>query len=500
MSSFILTTVVVSLSVSSAFLLPGADVSIQRPFSPLRSAVSRNHDGVLVKELDCELTKSTQIKAQAVAEDKKELVTRNLPRIRFKGLTTTRQKRQKIAEFDPKSSNRKTTASRGKSATMPGFSAETIALRDYKERLRAAERLTGRKHKESPKEVQKRKVSSAMKLYSNSANVPASLIQFWKDIGGYERLTPEDERILGTAVQHAIRLEKVLERLEAELGREPTDKEWCEASGMESIASIREDIESGVQAKNRLVLANIGLVQKVVNTYIRNGLTAQYNAADMVQQGILGLIRAAEKYEPDRGWRFSTYSMYWIRSAVKEAQVIQSRLISLPMKLRSQCDRLAREEKKLLRLLGKQPTVHQLSKVSGLSERQIARCSKALRVQCYSLDEPLKSTRASGERSKVSLAEIIDGQMDDEDCAKHARKILREDLIKAMKEHLSQEEVDLLLLRYGMKGKSARTGGGASLSELGAVYGYSVQKTYETIRKCLAKLRSIGYDNWVDLL
>jgi RNA polymerase sigma factor (sigma-70 family) len=370
-------------------------------------------------------------------------------RIQFRGLTTTstRKKLKPSSELvlhrplRTKSTNQQGEDSlaatqsltvRSKQSTMPGFGAETSGQRAHKDGIRLLERRSGRKLKESQEQLKQRINDSGSKLYVNSVNAPDSLVHFSRQIQRHKLLSHDEEKTLGLAIQEAIRLQRLHDLLEAKLDRVPTDMEWCAAAGIISVDELHQTMEDGRQAKNKLVVSNLRLVQKVVNTYIRNGLSPQYNAADLMQEGIMALIRAAEKYEPSRGWKFSTYGMYWIRSAVKEAQVFQSRLIPLPQKLRTNCERLVRVEKKLRQALGRYPTRTEVSKTLGLSEYQVDRCYQALQVQCYSLDQPSTFVLKPDEPSKFTLADEVNDRIDSGDFAKCSRVLLQEDIIAAM--------------------------------------------------------------------
>lgn len=102
-----------------------------------------------------------------------------------------------------------------------------------------------------------------------------------------DRITPKEEVELGTKTQEAIRILDLKEKLEERLNRQPTDEEWCAAAGKINMEAIRQALEEGLEAKNRLVTSNLRMVQGVVNIYIRNGLGGQYNAGDMMQEGIM---------------------------------------------------------------------------------------------------------------------------------------------------------------------------------------------------------------------
>jgi DNA-directed RNA polymerase sigma subunit (sigma70/sigma32) len=102
-----------------------------------------------------------------------------------------------------------------------------------------------------------------------------------------ERITPTEEIKLGRLTQEAIQLQSLYDDMVTKLQREPTDDEWCAASGKINMEAIRQALEQGIEAKNKLVTSNLRLVQGVVNVYIRNGLSGQYNAGDMMQEGVM---------------------------------------------------------------------------------------------------------------------------------------------------------------------------------------------------------------------
>lgn len=102
-----------------------------------------------------------------------------------------------------------------------------------------------------------------------------------------ERITANEEIQLGRLTQEAIQLQSLYDEMVKKLHREPTDDEWCAASGKINMEAIRQAMEEGIEAKNKLVTSNLRLVQGVVNVYIRNGLSGQYNAGDLMQEGVM---------------------------------------------------------------------------------------------------------------------------------------------------------------------------------------------------------------------
>jgi RNA polymerase primary sigma factor len=388
---------------------------------------------------------------------------------------------------------------RSRSSTMPGLSIDADRQRAYKEKMRKVERLTGRTIVETADARLKRRKSNGESMYKNSATVPDSLVQFADEIHQVERITRKEEIELGTKTQEAIKLQRLYDNLENKLNREPTDEEWCAAAGKINMESLRQSIEDGIEAKNRLVTSNLRMVQSVVNTYIRNGLTAQYNAGDLMQDGIIALIRAAEKFEPDRGWKFSTYAMYWVRASVKRSQISQSRVISVPQRLHENYKRLLKLEKDMIATMGRRPTREELGKEVGMSKLQVERCFKAMEQQCFSLDQEVtNSKKPINTDGRSTLIELVGANIVDSDAERQSSNVLREDLIEAMKKHLTDEEVEVILLRYGLKGDSAyNSGGQLTIAELSQSMGVKPDKVRRMIMKSLKKLKAAGADEWV---
>jgi len=193
---------------------------------------------------------------------------------------------------------RKAARARGKSksSTMPGFQERNVNLsgrrRAHRDGIRIAEKKSGkelRKIVNTETSTTARRRANSMAMYRSSASVPDSLVAYTKEIHqATQRITPAEEKELGGKTQAAIRLQEIYSSLQVELNREPTDEEWCTASdGVDSVEELRAIIEEGMGAKNRLVEANLRMVQGVVNMYIRNGLGSQYNAGDLMQEGTM---------------------------------------------------------------------------------------------------------------------------------------------------------------------------------------------------------------------
>lgn len=418
-------------------------------------------------------------------------------RVRFHGITTTTKTKRKPTIA--------VTTTTSRSSTMPGYSSQTKNQQSTDRQVKRVEDATGRDFSthRTKKAVSKRKAKNGEAMYQKSASVPDSLVQFARELHREERITPTEELELGRRTQEAIRLQSLYDNLETSLEREPTDTEWCAAAGKINMEAIRQAIEDGMEAKNKLVTSNLRMVQGVVNVYIRNGLGGQYNAGDMMQEGIMALIRAAEKFEPQRGFRFSTYAMYWIRSAVKRSQTYQSRVITVPQRLHANHKKVKLSQRQLQQALGRPPTQKELADASGMSVLQLERCVKAMEQRCYSLDQQLTNRNRPGidTSSQNSLHDIVESKTDDGDVTTVSRVLLREDLIDSLYRSLDRESAHIIMLRYGLVEAHVLPrgyGGALTIAQVSQLVSMKPDKVRRRIIKSLKELKfSIG-NEWKD--
>jgi RNA polymerase primary sigma factor len=245
------------------------------------------------------------------------------------------------------------------------------------------------------------------------------------------------------------------------------------------------------------------MVQGVVNLYIRNGLGSQYNAGDLMQEGTVALIRAAEKFEPQRGFRFSTYAMYWIRAAVKRSQILQSRLIAVPQRLHETHKRICKLESRLKTELGRKPTQSELALACGLTESQLERCRTAMAQQCFSLDAEIVNTLKpnSGDKSNESTYNLFAAKYDDVELKELQNNFMKEDLVETLRRYLSPPEVDLILLRFGLMDERTLPygfSGPLTIAEVSRLVGLKPDKVRRMINKSLRQLRHLIAHEWED--
>lgn len=391
-----------------------------------------------------------------------------------------------------------------KSSTMPGFEFhDTERVRAHKDGIEFVEKRSKRKIRKEVKSIGGSSRENSRLMYTASASVPDSLIQFTDEIHKETRITHAEEKELGTKTQEAIRLQSLHDNLIAKLNRQPTDAEYCAAAGKINMEAIRQTIDEGLEAKNKLVTSNLRMVQRVVNLYLRNGLGSQFNAGDMMQDGTLALIRAAEKYEPQRGFRFSTYAMYWIRSSVKRSQILQSRVIVAPQRLHENYKRVDTYRTDYFKLYRLNPTYAEIAKAVNLTEVQVERCVIAIEQKIYSLDAEITNPYSKGGKNtqerKETMYGLISNTLDEMEDGSTERTLLKEDLIKSLRTHLAPIDVDLILLRYGlMDEKTLPHGfsGPLTINEVSKLVGMKPDKVRRMINKSLQRLKFVIGNEW----
>jgi RNA polymerase nonessential primary-like sigma factor len=283
---------------------------------------------------------------------------------------------------------------------------------------------------------------------------------YLQDIGRVDLLTQEQELTLARLVQRREQLLREGDPDKDELGKdELADKER------------RLTLHRGKRAKERMIQANLRLVVSVAKKYQRRGM----DLLDLVQEGTLGLERAVERFDPTRGFRFSTYAYWWIRQGITRALASQSRTIRLPVHITEKLNRIKRAQRELSARLGRLPCVAEIAQELNLSEALI-------RETLLQLPKPVSLEARVGKEHDMQLGDLLeDGHSTPEQ--ELAREQLHNDL-EALLEDLSSREAEVIRQRFGLVDDTPR-----SLTEIGAAMQLSRERVRQIESRALLKLR-----------
>ena len=335
-------------------------------------------------------------------------------------------------------------------------------------------KVTTEKKAASPKKASKRK---AKPLYTTDA-----VRAYLHEIGRVPLLSHEDEIVLGKQVQQLMALLEIKETLEAEQPvSEDTDesdaaeaaishKEWAEAADMTE-AELENHLRRGQRSKRKMIEANLRLVVAVAKKYQKRNL----EFLDLIQEGTLGLERGVEKFDPMKGYKFSTYAYWWIRQAITRAIAQQARTIRLPIHITEKLNKIKRVQRELSQTLGRSPNAAEIGKELELEPKQVREYLSIAR-QPISLDVRI------GDNQDTELRDLLeDDGASPEDYT--VQQSLRQDIFRMLSE-LTPQQQEVINLRFGLG-----DGDPLSLAKVGQRMGISRERVRQLEQQALKHLR-----------
>ena len=309
-----------------------------------------------------------------------------------------------------------------------------------------------------------------------------SIRLYLQEIGRIRLLRADEEIELARKIADLLELERVYQRLSEQLDREAYDSEWAEAVNS-PLSVFRYRLHIGRRAKDKMVQSNLRLVVSIAKKYMNRGLSFQ----DLIQEGSLGLIRAAEKFDHEKGYKFSTYATWWIRQAITWAIADQSRTIRLPVHLYETISRIKKTTKLLSQEMGRKPTEEEIATRMEMTIEKLRFIAKSAQLP-ISLETPIirveKNSWFDEEDTQeyLCLGDFIEANEDPLE-NRISQNLLREDLEKVL-DSLSPRERDVLRLRYGLDDGRMKT-----LDEIGQIFNVDRERTRQIEAKALRKLR-----------
>jgi RNA polymerase primary sigma factor len=307
--------------------------------------------------------------------------------------------------------------------------------------------------------------SEALRQARKDAEMTASadsVRAYLKQIGKVALLNAEEEVDLAKRIEAGLyaaerlrQADEVNEKLSTQMRR---DLRWI--------------VRDGERAKNHLLEANLRLVVSLAKRYTGRGMAF----LDLIQEGNLGLIRAVEKFDYTKGYKFSTYATWWIRQAITRAMADQARTIRIPVHMVEVINKLGRIQRELLQDLGREPTPEELAKEMDITP------DKVLEIQQYAR-EPISLDQTIGDEGDSQLGDFIE----DSEAVVAVDAVsftLLQDQLQSVLQTLSEREAGVVKLRFGLTDGQPRT-----LDEIGQVYGVTRERIRQIESKTMSKLR-----------
>ncbi|MCL2933201.1 MAG: sigma-70 family RNA polymerase sigma factor [Trichodesmium sp. MAG_R03] len=314
--------------------------------------------------------------------------------------------------------------------------------------------------------------SATIPVTENQKDIEDAVGALFKQMSRYPLLSQKEEIELAKLIQELVIFEQLPEKLANDLGRLPTKAEVSAAAGFTEV-QLDHRLHQCRAAKRRMISSNLRLVVCIAKRYLNRGVPF----LDLIQEGALGLNRATEKFDPDKGYKFSTYAYWWIRQGITRTIANQGRTIRLPVHVVEQINKLRRVYRDLRWSLNRIPSDTEIAQVLEISLQQLHNLQQ-IRRKTLSLNHRL------GNDENTELLDFLEDNENSTPEAKMNDTMVRQDIFEVLNHVLNNREQDVITLRYGLI-----TGEPHTLDEVSRMINLSRERVRQIQAKAMRKLR-----------
>ncbi|MEH1930457.1 RpoD/SigA family RNA polymerase sigma factor [Nostoc sp.] len=295
---------------------------------------------------------------------------------------------------------------------------------------------------------------------------------FFKEMARYPLLKPDEEVELARRVRFLEEVRELQAALQLKLGQEPSKLEVASELEMTE-KQLESRLYQGRVAKRKMIRSNLRLVVSIAKRYLNRGVPF----LDLIQEGAMGLNRATEKFDPDKGYKFSTYAYWWIRQAITRAIANDARTIRLPIHIVEKLNKLKKAQRELKQKLCRNPTEGEMAEALEISVQQLRQLQQ-LRRQALSLNHRV------GKEEDTELMDLLEDEENLSPEAKMNENMMRQEIWEVLGDVLTPREKDVISLRYGLT-----TSEPCTLEEVGNMFNLSRERVRQIQSKAMRKLR-----------
>ncbi|MDZ8189424.1 MAG: RpoD/SigA family RNA polymerase sigma factor [Nostoc sp. ChiSLP02] len=295
---------------------------------------------------------------------------------------------------------------------------------------------------------------------------------FFKEMARYPLLKPDEEVELARRVRFLEEVRELQEALKVKLGQEPSKLEVASELEMTE-KQLESRLYQGRVAKRKMIRSNLRLVVSIAKRYLNRGVPF----LDLIQEGAMGLNRATEKFDPDKGYKFSTYAYWWIRQAITRAIANDARTIRLPIHIVEKLNKLKKAQRELKQKLSRNPSEAEMAQALEISVQQLRQLQQ-LRRQALSLNHRV------GKEEDTELMDLLEDEDNLSPEAKMNENMMRQEIWEVLGDVLTPREKDVISLRYGLT-----TSEPCTLEEVGNMFNLSRERVRQIQSKAMRKLR-----------